>query len=191
MLAALERHYAFDAERAVIPNGRRGFRSRSKEPLVVGVGRAWDEAKNLAALERVAPSLPWPVLVLGEGSRVGRVSTRVIADAIGRASIFALPASYEPFGLSALEAALAGCALVLGDIPSLREVWQEAALFVEPGDEAALGGALAQLIGDERLRAACAQAARRRARRFTPERMADRYLALYRRVATGALEPAR
>ena len=36
-----------------------------------------------------------------------------------RAGIYALPAVYEPFGLSVLEAALSGCALVLGDIPSL------------------------------------------------------------------------
>ena len=34
----------------------------------------------------------------------------------------------------ALEAALCGCALVLGDIPSLREVWGDAALFVAPDD---------------------------------------------------------
>ena len=63
---------------------------------------------------------------------------RAIADWYARASIYALPARYEPFGLSALEAALSGCALVLGDIPSLREVWGDAALFVAPDDTDAL-----------------------------------------------------
>ena len=38
------------------------------------------------------------------------------------------------FGFSVLEAALSGCALVLGDIPSLREIWGDAALFVPPDD---------------------------------------------------------
>ena len=52
----------------------------------------------------------------------------------GDASIFALPARYEPFGLSILEAALSGCALVLGDLPSLRELWTGAAMFVPPDD---------------------------------------------------------
>ena len=52
---------------------------------------------------------------------------------MGRAAIYALPARYEPFGLSILEAALSGCALVIGDIPSLREIWADAALFV-PSD---------------------------------------------------------
>jgi glycogen synthase len=59
------------------------------------------------------------------------------ADWYARASIYALPARYEPFGLSALEAALSGCALILGDIPSLREVWLEAAPYVSPDDESA------------------------------------------------------
>ena len=40
------------------------------------------------------------------------------------AAIYCLPARYEPFGLSVLEAGLSGCALVLGDIPSLREIWR-------------------------------------------------------------------
>ena len=59
-----------------------------------------------------------------------------------RAAIFAAPARYEPFGLSILEAALAGCALVLGDIPSLRENWNDAALFVPPEDSRTLEAAL-------------------------------------------------
>ncbi len=44
-----------------------------------------------------------------------------MADADGGRGDLRLPARYEPFGLSVLEAALSGCALVLGDIPSLRE----------------------------------------------------------------------
>ena len=45
-----------------------------------------------------------------------------------------------------LEAALAGCALVLGDMPSLREIWEGAALFVDPGDDAAIGSALRRAV---------------------------------------------
>ena len=33
---------------------------------------------------------------------------------LSAASVYVLPAKYEPFGLSVLEAALSGCALVLG-----------------------------------------------------------------------------
>src|SRR5690625_7216151 len=45
-----------------------------------------------------------------------------------QASVFVMPSRYEPFGLSVLEAALSGCALILSDIQigraSCREsVW--------------------------------------------------------------------
>jgi glycosyltransferase involved in cell wall biosynthesis len=102
---------------------------------------------------------------------------------LGWASIYCLPARYEPFGLSALEAALAGCALVLGDIPSLREVWGDAAVFVPPNEPPALRQALQQLIHDPARRTQLATAARARAARYGPQRMADAYLSAYRHLA--------
>lgn len=98
---------------------------------------------------------------------------------LGRAALFALPARYEPFGLSALEAGLAGCALVLGDIPSLREVWGDAAYFVPPEEPEALRQALVKLSGDLAARIELAVRARRRALEYSPARQAAGYLAVY------------
>ena len=196
MLAALERLYGPLPETAVVPNGRtpRGL-AREKEPFVLAAGRLWDEAKNVAALDRVAPRLAWPVFLAGDGGRprharhLGRLDAAALAELFARASVYAAPARYEPFGLAALEAAQAGCALVLGDLPSLREVWGETALFVDPFDDEALAGALRRLIDDAGLRDPLAAAARDRAARYTPERMADGYLELYERLTV--LEPER
>jgi glycogen synthase len=186
MLAALERIYAYSGEAFVIPNGRsrRGLEPGTKEPFVLGVGRVWDEAKNLAALERVAPELPWPVLVAGEGSSLGRLGELELQGLYGRASIFAEPARYEPFGLAALEAGLSGCALVLGDLASLREVWGDAAIYVSGSDDALLQ-ALQWLIDDDVLRSELGARARGRALGYSPERMAEAYGGLYRRLAAG------
>jgi glycosyltransferase involved in cell wall biosynthesis len=96
-----------------------------------------------------------------------------------RAAIYALPARYEPFGLSILEAGLSGCALVIGDIPSLRETWHDAATFVAPDDLAGLQEALGTLIADPVYRARMAKLAYLRAREFTQSRMVDGYVALY------------
>jgi glycosyltransferase involved in cell wall biosynthesis len=114
------------------------------------------------------------------------LSGEELAGWLGRASIYALPARYEPFGLSALEAALSGCALVLGEIPSLREVWGDAACYAPPGDTAALEETLLELIRNEALRREIASRAGRRALAYAPERMAQGYVAEYR-----ALTPAR
>lgn len=218
MLTSLQRYYAIGGG-FVVPNGRPAPRpgpaSLPREELILGVGRLWDEAKNLASLARVASRIDWPVALAGdvslpgsggggpkdspnsnaprpaadspdpEGSfegatLLGRLPADALASWYSRASIVALPARYEPFGLSALEAGLAGCALVLGDIPSLREVWGESAVFVPPGDDDALERTLQDLIRDRERRIDMAHRARERALGFTVERMADGTLDVYR-----------
>ena len=198
MLSAARTHFGPLPEAIVIHNGRDPARlaPAPKEPFVLSAGRLWDEAKNLAALDRIAPRLPWPVVVAGDPAHPdGRVAAAANARALGalseeelagwlaRAAIYALPARYEPFGLSVLEAALAGCALVLGDLPSLREVWEGAAVFVPPSDHEALRVALTLLIGDRRHRDGLARRARERALALGPERMVQGYLHAYRRAA--------
>jgi glycosyltransferase involved in cell wall biosynthesis len=205
MLAALQAYYGPLPAAGVVPNGREAalFPPRAKEAFILAVGRLWDAAKNIGALAAVAPGLPWPVVVAGaeqhpEGGTAALPSVRplgalpvaALAPWFGRAAIYALPARYEPFGLSALEAALAGCALVLGDIPSLRELWDGAALFVPPDDPTALEAALRALIADPTRRLDLAQQARRRALDLTPQHMAVGYLAIYRRLLGTSLPHA-
>lgn len=205
MLDVLAAHYGSLLHGRVVPNGRDAalFPPGEAQPLIFSAGRIWDEAKNVAALAAVAQALDWPVYLAGDQQRpdhadvaelhgvvpLGQLLPGEIAQWVGRASIYALPACYEPFGLSALEAALAGCALVLGDIPSLREVWGEAALFVPPADQTALRGALQCLIDNAPLRTEMADRARSRARRYSPRLMASRYATLYHQLVR--LSPGR
>jgi glycogen synthase len=194
MLHALETYYGPFQASQVIYNARdpRQFPPRAREEFILAVGRLWDEAKNVAALERVAPHIDWPIYVVGDNKHpeggeatytslrsLGSLPATELSSWLGRASIYCLPARYEPFGLSALEAALAGCALVLGDIPSLREIWNDAALYVDPEGPEDLEAALTTLIQDNALRESWAARARERALTYTPGRMAAGYLAAY------------
>jgi len=189
MLRALKHNFRFDCDARTIPNARdpARFKPCEKEPFILSAGRLWDEAKNVAALDRIAPLLPWPVLLAGPGGpgaarRLGRVSDAQLTGLLGRAAIFAEPARYEPFGLAALEAGLAGCALVLGDIESLREVWADAAVFVEEGS---LEYELRRLIADPALRLELGERARRRALEYSPDRMGLAYIELYEQLLSG------
>jgi glycosyltransferase involved in cell wall biosynthesis len=189
MLYYLEDHYGSLARAIVIRNGRRADHPpvERKEPFILAAGRIWDEAKNIAALARIAPRLPWPVYVAGDtkGSSfsnvrtLGYLATVELFSWMSRASIYCLPAKYEPFGLSILEAALADCALVLGDIDSLREIWSGSAHFVDPNDPEALVETLRELISNRRARAISGEQARKRARLYDPERMTDGYMRAY------------
>lgn len=197
MLNVLKQHYGPFTRTGVVPNCRRAelFSRGRKNPFIFTAGRVWDEAKNIAALAEIAPKLKWPVHVAGDeehpnggGSNhrgirlLGRLAPQVMPYWFGHAAIYALPARYEPFGLSALEAGLAGCVLVLGDIPSLREVWGDAAVFVPPDDHDKLMAAINEIISDEQLRLELSSRARKRALYFTPERMAEGYVTLYREL---------
>lgn len=101
---------------------------------------------------------------------------------LAEASIFILPSRYEPFGLSALEAGLSRCALVLSDIPTLREIWQEAALYAPPDDPTMWTEQINRLIDDQPLRKYMAQKAYETALQFTSRKMASRYLELYKEL---------
>jgi glycogen(starch) synthase len=194
-LADVERFYDVDASNGqVIYNGRDSthFRSVPKQPFILSAGRLWDEAKNLRLLAGEASALQWPVFLAGDTRNpsgevsefagchlLGELTTPELSSWYARASIYALPARYEPFGLSVLEAALSGCALVLGDIPSLREIWQDSASFVSPDDPEHLVATLTRLINDPEYCQNMSARALHRAVQFTPSRMVASYVSAY------------
>lgn len=205
ILEAITDAHGVPIEGEVIANGVAPERHRPAraEPFVLAAGRLWDEAKNLAALAACARDLPWPVRIAGprrhpDGRLVevsgvdllGVLEPPELAAWMGRASIYALPARYEPFGLSILEAALSGCALVLGDIATLRELWGNAAVFVAPDDPGALATALRGLIFDPRRRRQLARDAMERAARFSAAEMGRSYVGLYQRLMAPAAAAA-
>jgi glycosyltransferase involved in cell wall biosynthesis len=198
MLAALEDEYGVTTSGRVIPNGLSSSApdAAAKQPFLLAAGRLWDEAKNIDSLCAIASQVAWPIYVAGEerapGGEVcalgavrhlGRLEPAELAEWYRRASIYALPARYEPFGLSVLEAASAGCALVLGDIRSLRENWSGAAEFVPPDNRRALAAAINALIADPARREDLAARALARAARFTMTATADAYVSLYEELA--------
>jgi glycosyltransferase involved in cell wall biosynthesis len=177
----------------VIHNGAAsaGDAPLEKKCLMLAAGRMWDAAKNIAALAEAAKDLDWPVRVAGMTANsaedpacgielLGEVSHAELRAQMRQAAIFVSPARYEPFGLSVLEAAGAGCALVLSDIPTFRELWDGAALFVPPSDAVGLRNALSDLRDNPLQRTRLQQAALARARRYSMKSMTDAYTRLYR-----------
>lgn len=172
---------------------------------VISVGRMWDRGKGMDVLDEAAGLLRGevPIHVLGEAaaphggafvprhvSARGRLEREDVDKWMRRAAVYVAPSRYEPFGLAPLEAALHGCALVLSDLETFRELWDGCACFVPVGDAAALAGALRALRDDPDRLAERAGAARRRAlRRFGAARMAGEYLDLYAAMA-GSREDA-
>jgi glycosyltransferase involved in cell wall biosynthesis len=171
----------------------------AKEPFILASGRIWDGGKNLAALMEIALRLPWPVCIAGAGMPdnaaaapnihwLGEIDHATLQGWMRRAAIYTAPAHYEPFGLAILEAARAGCALVLSDIATLRELWDGAALHVPGGEPELLRSALTTLCADDLTRGDLQRAAANRAPAYSLDRTADAYTELYGRLLARADE---
>lgn len=192
MLDALWENYEVVIDGVVVPNGvdPAAFRVGVKRPRILTAGRLWDEAKNLALLERIAPGVRWPIYAAGAASHrpngvelLGELTSTALREEMSRATIYASPAWYEPFGLAVLEAALSGCALVLADIPSFREVWGDAAVFVDPAKPERWQNALNELSADFERCEVLGARARQHARRYSSAAMALGHREIYERLA--------
>ncbi|MHC2467758.1 glycosyltransferase family 4 protein [Bradyrhizobium embrapense] len=158
-----------------------------KRAFLLAAGRLWDPAKNLSATAELAQGLDWPVLMAGPTSGgiaagpiwLGSLDHDSLLARMKQAAIFVSLALYEPFGLAVLEAASAGCALVLSDIPTFRELWDDAALFVDPADKRELNRAVNRLCADYDWRVQLQHAAQERSRRYSLAQMAGTYHDLY------------
>jgi glycogen synthase len=199
MLRGLSRHYPISKQKArVIHNftSLQPVRVR-KRNVVFGAGRLWDRSKNFSILNKVAQRCSWRIHLAGSAqgtesstfdrlTLAGELGRRQMAKALGSASILVHPSLYEPFGLSVLEAAKSGCALVLSDIASLRELWHNAALFANPHDPDDWTNKINCLIADKSLRRGYARRALARAAHCSIENGSSAYADLYLELIGGA-----
>jgi len=200
-----------DSESAAAVTPAVDDRLPTDEPYVLCVGRL-NYYKGVEWLVRAMASLEAaaPLVAVGDGPRrarlerlaadlgiddrvrfLGRVDDRTLRKAYANAAVFVLP-SVEPseaFGIVQLEAMANGVPVVNTDLPTgvpWVSVDGETGLTVPPRDAGALARAVDRLLADGPLRERLGRAARRRVeRRFTRERMLDRYEAVYRDVAPG------
>lgn len=187
-----------------------GLRRRWSPPLVLFVGRLVPY-KGVEVLLRALPAVKGATAVIvGEGPlhgalldtarRMGVLERVVFAGALDQpslaaayhaADVFVLPSvtPNEAFGLVQLEAHACGLPVISTDLPTgvpFANQHGVSGLVVPPGDVQALAGALNRLLDDDVLRRRLGAQARERFQRdFSLERMTDRILELYARVAVG------
>ncbi len=192
MLDALGRHFNVRCQTALIPNGRSVAvpdQTPARKLQAITAGRLWDQAKNVKMLRDV--NSPVPLYVAGESSVttppgtngpcfLGKLGEADLFQRFHSSDLYICTSLYEPFGMAPLEAALCGCAVLANGIPSLREVWGDAALYFH--DAASLSALLHHLKNHPgELRAAQVRSSEHAAQ-YTSARMADHYLALAARL---------
>lgn len=140
--------------------------------LAVVGGRGWQSDALLARLRTLA-----------EGPRVRHleyVDTADLAALYSAADGFVFPTLYEGFGVPPLEAMRCGTPVLASDLPVVREVLGEAALFVAPDDRTSWESALLRFTEDAELRARLADAGSKREALYRWPATAEAAVAAYR-----------
>ena len=196
--ADIQRYYRVSAERITVV--RHGVDQQlfalersSGDPILLCVSTLHPH-KNLDRLIRAYARKPrgLPLVIAGmQGFHAGRLD-RLITELklenrvqltgwiprdelyrlYARARAFIYPSTFEGFGMPVLEAMAAGVPVACSDIPPLREVADDAALFFDPVNEEAIERALDSISSDTSLRERLSAEGRARARQFTWEKAA-------------------
>jgi glycosyltransferase involved in cell wall biosynthesis len=150
---------------AVLLAAWRRLRSAGEPPpLVLCGGWGW---KSEAIRGEIADAAREGWLI-----HLGYVSAGELAALYAAAELVALPSFYEGFGLPAIEALAAGAPLVASDLPVLREVAGDAALYAPPDRPDLWAARISTLLTDGALRDDLRRRGRDRARRFDWHRAA-------------------
>jgi glycosyltransferase involved in cell wall biosynthesis len=180
----------------------------AREPLVLYVGSLFNRRRLpdlIAAFADATADLPharlaivgddrtWPPQDLVKIARAHRVYVKTrfhryvtdeqLADLYSRASVFAFLSEYEGFGLTPLEALSVGVPPVVLNTAVAREVYGNAAIFVERGDIDATARVLRQLLTDPASAAPVLEAAPAVLGRYSWDAAADETLAHIERIA--------
>lgn len=96
--------------------------------------------------------------------------------------LFLYPSLRESFGLPVLEAMSCGIPVITSDIPAIREVGGEAAIFVDPENTMAIAEKIGSLLNDSERRSSLIQKGNERARLFSWKNSAKKLIQLYESV---------
>jgi D-inositol-3-phosphate glycosyltransferase len=191
--------------RHFVPKGKAESRERlgvrAKGKVVLACGRMSVAHKGFDILLRLASRLGKGDLLIVNGSVPDNLRAAMPANMVARttgwdsmpflysaADLFVHPSRYEGFGLATAEAMACGTPAVAFDTGAAADLIgkdEGGALISRVSDGEGFISAALSLLGSEREAKARGRAAAGRASKYTVERMAEGYLAYYRRIAQG------
>jgi glycosyltransferase involved in cell wall biosynthesis len=178
-------------------------RTPAEPPYLLAVGTV-EARKDLETAVRAVATIPDVKLVsagvqtvyavgvnrlareLGVSDRVelrGFVGEAELRELYAAAAALVFPSQYEGFGLPPLQALAARLPVVASDIPVLREVLDDCAIFAQPGNVEDFALGMQRVLADKTLVETIVERGQTRARSFTWRAVAQRLVDVYRALA--------
>jgi len=129
-------------------------------------------------------TLPEPALY------IGRVSDAALKALYQAATCFVFPSRYEGFGLPMGEAMTCGCPVVASDIPVLREIFPQSALFCDPLSPNDIAAKVLQLLGDKALQSKLSEAGIQQTKTMTWHHCGEEMNAIISRYEEKQVKPS-
>ncbi len=169
----------------------------SERPVVLQVGTGWN--KNVERVAEALQGVSCRLEILGPLSKTQRalltsggvdfhdqaeLDSEALMALYRRCDLVVFASLYEGFGLPILEAQATGRPVVTSDRCSMPEVAGEAACLVDPESVESIRAGILRVIHDREFREALVRKGFENVERFAPDRVAGRYAAIYRQMAT-------
>ena len=213
LLAELRSEFPAMRDRSeVVPNGvdvghfspgtprgadvRRSLGIAPDAPVGLFVGGDWERKGLRCAVDAVARTDPWHLLVVGDGDRRAYVdaarsggsaerlhfvgSRADVVPFFAASTAFVFPTAYETFSLVTYEAAAMGLPLLVTNVSGVNEILEDGGTgwFISRNPEE-ISRRLRELQGQPAKRIAMGQRAREAARAYGWDRIIERYESLY------------
>jgi glycosyltransferase involved in cell wall biosynthesis len=151
--------------------------SQEERPMLVVAGHGTDDEALRAHAGAVG--------VAEDVRLLGQLSTQELDSLYALADCVVLATLHEGFGLPVLEAMARSVPVACSDIPALREVAGEAALYFDPREPRQIAARITEAIDDTPLTRGLRERGRVRAAGFSWSAAAEKTLASYRRALGG------
>ncbi|MEI6851038.1 MAG: glycosyltransferase family 1 protein [Candidatus Saccharibacteria bacterium] len=133
--------------------------------LIMAGGNGWKTENSRKAIKNAQKNSE-------NVAHIGFVDDDDAAAFYQKATMFVMPSIYEGFGMPILESMASGCPVIASDIPVLKEVGGDAALYAKAGDSDDFKEVIEKLIKDTGLQKKLVQLGKQNLKNFSLEKNA-------------------